>query len=393
MKLLENFFKEKEPLFHKGEKYEKWHPLFHALYSFFFNNHIKTNSNVHIRDSLDTKRYMTIVIMGLIPSLLFGIYNAGLQSRMAFGLDLDFMSVILSGASIVLPIVAVSYGVGLMIEFASSYIRGHDVNEGFLVTGLIFPLTLPPAIPLWQVAVGVAFGVIIGKEVFGGTGRNFLNPALTARCFIFFAYPAQMSGEVWTYMIDSKDKLIDGFSGATALAVASQTPKGASAQDSLMNAGFSFEDLFFGFVPGSIGETSTLAILVGAIWLLFTGVASWRTMLSALVGAIIAIMIFNIFGSNNTPMSQLPLHWHLVTGGFAFAIVFIATDPVSSPYIKTSMLIYGFLIGTLGMVIRVFNPAYVESWMLIILLMNVFAPLIDHIVMQIKKSKRIPNLV
>ena len=391
MSFIEKFFKDIEPKFDKGQQYGAYHEVFHALYSFFYNNHFHTKTSVHVRDSLDTKRYMGVVLIALMPALLFGIYNTGLQARMASGLSVDFISSVFSGATIVLPIIAVIYVVGLGIEFVSCAVRGHAVNEGFLITGMILPLTLPPTIPLWQVAIGTAFGVIVGKEVFGGTGKNFLNPALTARCFLFFAYPSNMSGEVWTYMLHGKDMLVDGFSGATALAQAFQTPMGEMATETLIGSGLTLDKLVFGFVPGSIGETSIIAIGLGALLLLLVGVGSWRTMSSAVVGAIVAILLFNTFSEQ--PMAQMPFYWHLAMGGFAFGIVFIATDPVTSPYMKTSQLIYGFLIGLMGMVIRVFNPAYPESWMLIILLMNVFAPFIDHWVMQLEKSKRIPNRV
>jgi Na+-transporting NADH:ubiquinone oxidoreductase subunit B len=393
MKFLENLFKKQEPLFEKGAKLGAFHELFHAGYSFFYNNHINTKTNVHIRDSLDTKRYMSIVIIALMPALFFGIYNAGLQSHLGANLEINFLDVMFTGASMVLPIVAVSYIAGLSMEFLFASIRGHAVNEGYLVTGLIYPLILPITIPLWQVAAGAIFGVVVAKEVFGGTGRNFLNPALTARAFVFFSYPVNMSGDIWSSLLVAKDQVVDGFSGATALSIAYQTPAGSSASEALTNYGFTLDKLFFGFVPGSIGETSVVAILIGAFILIITGIGSWRTMLSGIVGLISASFIFNFFGSDATPLSQMSWMWHLCMGGFLFSIIFIATDPVSSPYLKTSLFIYGFLIGFVGLLIRVFNPAYIESWMLIILLMNVFAPLIDHIVLQIKKRERIPNLV
>lgn len=391
---LEQWFKDNEEKYSKSGPNGRWHETYHAIYTFFYNNHIKTNTNVHIRDGVDTKRYMVLVIIALIPALLFGIFNAGYQARLAVGLDVDdYMAVILAGASLVLPLVAVSYGVGLAIEFMFASIRGHAINEGFLVSGLLYPLILPVTIPLWQAGLGIAFGVIVGKEVFGGTGRNFLNPALTARCFVFFTYPSQMSGEIWTGVLNAKDQIVDGFSTATPLAIVAFSEKGIDGTKALEEAGFGLSNLIIGLVPGSVGETSIIAILLGAGILLFTGVGSWRTMLSALIGALFVGYLFNAFGDPESAFLSLPPLWHLSMGSFAFAVVFMATDPVSSPTNNGAKLIYGFLIGCMGMIIRVMNPAYPEGWMLAILLMNVFAPLIDHLVLEYKKSKRIPNLV
>lgn len=394
MKSLRAFFDKVETHFHKGAKFEKFYPLYEAIESFLFSTRLVTKSRVHVRDFLGTKRFMSMVLIALTPCALFGIYNTGLQSHLASGLSTDFISVFLTGSKIVLPIVIVSYAVGLFWEFLFCVIRGHEVNEGFLVTGLLYPLILPPTIPLWQVAVGISFGVIVGKEVFGGTGRNFLNPALTARAFLFFTYPATMSGEVWTAIVTTKDKIVDGFSGATALSVAAATTSPQNAQLALENAGYTLNNLFLGFVPGSIGETSVLLALFGAAFLILTGVGSWRTMLGGFLGASSMVLIFNYFaGPDTLPFFDLDLLWQLSMGGFAFGIVFMATDPVSSPAIETSRFIYGFLIGVLGVIIRVVNPAYPEGWMLAILLMNVFAPLIDHVVLEKRKKKRIPNVI
>jgi Na+-transporting NADH:ubiquinone oxidoreductase subunit B len=273
-------------------------------------------------------------------------------------------------------------------------VRGHEVNEGFLVTGLLYPLILPPDIPLWMAAVGIIFGVVIGKEVFGGTGRNFLNPALTARAFVFFTYPAYISGEVWTAITVTKDKLVDGFSGATALAVAAATTGTENVHDALIDAGFTFNNLFFGLVPGSVGETSALMAIIGAVLLLVTGVGSWRTMVGGVVGVFIMSGILMALSTENTlPMFMLSPVWHLVMGGFAFGIVFMATDPVSSPALEESKWVYGILIGVLAVIIRTVNPAYPEGMMLAILLMNVFAPLIDHVFVQKRVKKRIPNVI
>ncbi len=393
MKFLQEFVDKLEPSFEKGGKYEKFYPAFEALQSFLFSTKAVTTSGAHVRDSLDTKRYMSIVILALKPALLFGIYNAGYQAHKAAGLSLDFFPVIMTGLKYVIPLVIVSYAVGGICELLFSVIRGHEINEGFLVTGLLYPLIVPPTLPLWQAAVGIIFGVVIGKEVFGGTGRNFLNPALTARAFLFFAYPAQISGDsVWTAV--SKEAAIDGFSGATALAVAAATPMGMPVVESLHNAGFTLTQLFLGFIPGSIGETSVVCALFGALVLILTGVGSWRTMLSCVIGLIFMSTIFNmVAGPATLSFFQLPTIYHLCMGGFAFGAVFMATDPVSSPTLEQSKWIYGFLIGVLTVIIRVINPAYPEGVMLAVLLMNVFAPLIDHVFTQKSIKKRIPNVI
>ncbi|RAP33557.1 NADH:ubiquinone reductase (Na(+)-transporting) subunit B [Candidatus Marinamargulisbacteria bacterium SCGC AG-410-N11] len=392
MKFLYNFLKKQEPLFHKGGKLEKLYPLFEAGQTFCFNAELRTKKGSNVRDSLDTKRYMILVVLALLPCTLFGIYNAGLQAHIAAGLSQDIFSVLLTGALKVVPIILVSYTVGGLCEVLFCIIRKHEVNEGFLVTGLLFPLTLPSTIPLWQVAVGIAFGVIVGKEVFGGSGRNFLNPALTARAFVFFTYPAYISGEVWTSLI--KDKLIDGYSGATALAVAASGETSGKLTDTLIESGFTLKNLIIGTVPGSIGETSAIMVMIGAVILIATKVGSWRTMLGGILGAITMTLILNLFaGDSSLPFFSLTPIWQLSMGSCLFAIVFMATDPVSSPGIEVSKFIYGFLIGILGIIIRTANPAYPEGWMLAILLMNVFAPLIDHVVMQIRIKKRIPNAI
>lgn len=394
MKFLSDFLEKKEEKFKKGGPLERWYSLFEAGSSFLFSTKSVTKGRVHVRDSLDTKRYMAIVLLALKPCLAFGIYNAGFQSHLAAGLSTAFLPVVLTGLKLVLPLIIVSYVVGLFWEVLFSIVRGHEINEGFLVTGLLYPLIIPVTIPLWQAAVGITFGVIIGKEVFGGTGRNFLNPALTARAFLFFTYPAYMSGEVWTAMIGAKGYVVDGFSGATALAIAAATQVPESAQAALIDAGFSLKSLFIGFIPGSIGETSTVAILIGAAVLLITGIGSWRTMLGCVLGAIGMSGIFIFFaGPASLPFFTLSPVWHLLMGGFAFGAVFMATDPVSSPGLDSSKWVYGILIGALTIIIRVANPAYPEGVMLAILLMNVFAPLIDHMMIQRRLKKRIPNVI
>ena len=392
MKFLEKLVDRVEPEFEKGGRFQRFYPLFEAVQSFLFSTKLVTTSSVHVRDSVDTKRFMTMVLIALTPCALFGIYNTGLQAHLAAGIDTHFFSVFFSGLKFVLPLVIVSYAVGLFWEFLFCIVRGHEINEGFLVTGLLYPLILPPTIPLWQAAVGITFGVIVGKEVFGGSGRNFLNPALTARAFVFFTYPASISGEVWTGLLVAKDKLVDGFSGATALAVAAASNTDVYA--SLSESGYTLRDLFLGFVPGSIGETSVVMAILGAVILIVTGVGSWRTMLGCVLGALAMTLVFNFFaGGDSLPFFSLSPLWQFSMGGFAFGIVFMATDPVSSPTLESSRFVYGLCIGVLGMIIRVINPAYPEGWMLAILLMNVFAPLIDYVVVEKRKKKRIPNAI
>ena len=394
MKLLLNLLEKQEKLFSKGSKLERFYPLHEALESFLFSTKLVTKTKTHIRDFIDTKRYMIIVVLALIPCTLFGIFNAGYQSHLAAGWSLDFLSVFMTGLKYVLPIILVSYTVGGLWEVLFAIVRKHEINEGFLVTGLLFPLTCPPNLPLWQVALGITFGVVIGKEVFGGTGKNFLNPALTARVFVFFTYPVQISGEVWTALPVSKNELVEGYSGATALAVASQAGKGDVALPQLIDSGFTLKNLFYGLIPGSIGETSVLCILIGAALLILTKIGSWRIMTGSLIGAILTIFAFNFFSDQNSnAFLHVPILWQLFMGSFAFATVFMATDPVSAPDLNESKWVYGFLIGVMGMIIRVINPAYPEGWMLAILLMNVFAPLIDHLFVESKLKKRIANVI
>lgn len=394
MKFLTKFLDSQEKLFKKGGKLEKLYPLFEAGDSFLFSTKETTKSKVHVRDSLDTKRYMSIVLAALGPCILFGIYNSGLQAHQAAGLSLELLPVVMTGLKLVLPLIIVSYAVGGIIELLFAIFRGHEINEGFLVTGILYPLTLPATLPLWQAGVGIAFGVIIGKEVFGGSGRNFLNPALTARAFVFFTYPAYISGEVWTKVLVAKDQIVDGWSGATALGVAALTPTGENAADRLIEAGYSLQDAFLGFIPGSIGETSVICALFGAVVLILTKVGSWRTMLGCVIGAASMTIILNLVaGPEGGAFLGLSPLWQLSLGSFAFGSVFMATDPVSSPALEISRFIYGLLIGMMGIIIRVINPAYPEGWMLAILLMNVFAPLIDHVVMEIKTKKRISHVI
>ncbi len=367
-----NLDKIKKP-FEKGGKLEKFYPAFDAFETFLFVPNHTTKSGAHIRDAVDLKRTMVTVIIALIPALIYGIYNTGYQYFIQSGLDFTFLDAFLHGSYKILPMIAVSYAVGLAIEFGFAVYRGHQVNEGYLVTGLLIPMIMPVDMPLWMLAISVIFAVLIGKEAFGGTGMNILNPALTARAFAFFAYPTYMSGDkVWV----SEASNIDGISGETIL--------GALAGG--QNIDYSSVQMFWGSIPGSIAETSTLFVLIGGVMLLYTGVASWRIMLGSLVGATLVGFLFNLWGANE--LMSFEWYNHLIVGGFAFGIVFMATDPVSAAQTQRGKWIYGLLIGALCILIRVFNPAYPEGVMLAILLMNVFAPTIDHYVIQSNINKR-----
>ncbi len=363
----------KEP-FNKGGKLEKYAPAFNALDTFLFVPNHTTKHGAHIRDAIDLKRTMITVIFALVPALLFGIYNAGYQHFIQIeGSDMTFMNLFTHGLWKVIPMIAVSYGVGLGIEFAFAIWRGHEVNEGYLVSGLLIPMVMPIDLPLWMLAVSVAFAVVIGKETFGGTGMNIFNPALLARAFAFFAYPTFMSGDkIWV----SDASTVDGISGETIL--------GALAQGKEIT--YSAMDMFLGFIPGSIAETSTLAILIGAVILIATGIGSWKIMVSGVVGAILTAMMFNSVGL--TALMNFSWCNHLIVGGFAFGIVFMATDPVSAAQTDKGKIIYGFLIGFFSILIRVFNPAYPEGVMLAILLMNTLTPTIDYFVVNANISKR-----
>lgn len=376
MKSLRNFLDRIKPQFEKGGKFEKLQSTFDAFETFLFVPNKVTQSGSHIRDAIDMKRTMSVVIIALMPALLFGMYNVGYQHYLSHGETMGFWQTFWYGFLKVFPIIVVSYVVGLGIEFAFAQYRGHEVNEGYLVTGMLIPLVMPPDIPLWMVAVSVAFAVIFGKEVFGGTGMNVLNPALTARAFLFFAYPQDMSGDkVW---IAEK---ADAYSGATPLGYA-LTGEFDKIQSPM--------DMFLGFIPGSIGETSTLAILIGAAILLFTGIGSWRIMLATVIGTLGLAYFLNLISFND--YSALPGYYHLIMGGFAFGTVFMATDPVSAAQTNKGKWIYGILLGMMIVLIRVFNPAYPEGVMLAILLMNVFAPLIDYYVYEANMKKRLKRV-
>ncbi|MCF4102384.1 NADH:ubiquinone reductase (Na(+)-transporting) subunit B [Gillisia sp. M10.2A] len=369
----------KEP-FNKGNKLEKYAPAINALDTFLYTPNHTTQKGAHVRDAVDLKRTMITVVLALVPALIFGMWNGGYQYLSQIQTEVTFWEAFGHGALKILPMIAVSYGVGLGIEFAFAIFRGHEVNEGYLVTGLLIPMIMPIDIPLWMVALSVVFAVVIGKEAFGGTGMNILNPALTARAFAFFAYPTYMSGnQVWV----SEASKVDGVSGETILgSLAAGNPVDYSAMD-----------MFSGIIPGSFAETSTICILAGALLLVLTKVGSWRIILSAFIGASIMALIFNALpsmGIEGNELTNFPWYQHLIIGGLSFGIVFMATDPVSAAQTMKGKWIYGFLIGFFAVMIRVFNPAYPEGIMLAILLMNVFAPVIDHYVIDgnIKRRKK-----
>jgi Na+-transporting NADH:ubiquinone oxidoreductase subunit B len=390
MKFLLNQLHKSKHLFEKGGKLERLYPLYEAQETFLFTPPDTTKQAPHVRDGLDLKRTMITVILALIPATLFGIYNAGHQYNTVNQVaDATFLMHMIQGLIIVMPIILVSYIVGGVLEVAFCIIRRHEINEGFLVTGLLFPLTLPPTIPLWQVAVGIAFGVVIGKEIFGGTGFNVLNPALTGRAFLFFAYPAQISGdEVWTVVAD-KTNVIEGFSGATPLAIAAAAPQGVDIVETLKNAGFDWWHMFIGLEGGSIAETAVIPSLIGAAILIGMGIGSWRIMAGGVIGLVAAASLLNLLpGDEYKAFTQLPFYYHMVMGSFVFGIVFMATDPVSAAATNQGKWIYGIMIGVLTIIIRVANPAFPEGVMLAILFMNVMAPLVDHYVVQFHVNKR-----
>jgi Na+-transporting NADH:ubiquinone oxidoreductase subunit B len=389
MKALRNYLNRIKPEFEKGGKYQKLKSTFDAFESFLFVPNKVTRSGAHIRDAMDMKRTMTVVVIAMLPALLFGMWNTGYQHFVSIGVAAGFWEIVWFGFIKVFPIIVVSYVTGLGIEFAVAQIRGHEVNEGFLVSGMLIPLVMPVDVPLWTVAIATAFAVIIGKEVFGGTGMNIMNPALTARAFLFFAYPSKMSGDlVWTAGLQGGKGVLDGYSGATILGQ-------AAAQNTVFTNGlpghaYSTWDMFLGTIPGSIGETSTLAILIGAIILIYTGVGSWKIIASVVAGGAFMGILLNLFAVNN--FMTLPFWEHLIIGGFAFGAVFMATDPVTAAQTEKGKWIYGFLIGFLAIMIRVLNPAYPEGVMLAILLMNVFAPLIDYYVVESNIKRRLKRV-
>ena len=380
---LRNLVDKIKPTFEKGGKLGFLHSTFDAFETFLFVPNTVTKKGAHVRDCVDLKRVMIMVVLALVPAMLFGIWNTGYQHSLAFGLDWGFWNTVLYGLAKVLPLYIVAYLVGLGIEFVSAQIQGHEVNEGYLVSGMLIPLIVPVDVPLWMLAIAVAFAVIIGKEVFGGTGMNIWNPALLTRAFLFFSYPSMMSGDtVWTggvtrfinegVAFQSGNGLVDGFSGATPLANAT-----------LENLSPKFMDMVIGTIPGSVGETSVIAILLGAILLIWTGVASWKIMVSSVLGGLAIGYLGFAVGA-----TDLPGYYQLVMGGFLFGTVFMATDPVTSAQTECGKWIYGFLVGALAVTVRIWNPGYPEGMMLAILLMNTFAPLIDHYVIEGQIKRR-----
>lgn len=401
MRALRNFLDRIGPSFGPGQRFAKFHALYEATDTFLYTPNYTTSGGPHVRDAMDQKRMMMMVVVALVPCIMMAMFNTGYQAFLwveqggqllntwqadvyrALALPVSTSSWIgctVYGALHFLPILVLTFAVGGSIESLFAMIRGHEINEGFLVTGMLIPLIMPATIPLWQVALGTAFGVIIGKEIFGGTGMNFLNPALVTRAFLFFAYPAQISGNVWVAATPA-----DGRSGATWL---SSYAEGAGHLP-----GLTFTDAFVGLIPGSMGETSVLAVLFGAAVLLVTRIGAWQTMLGVLVGTALTAIGLTAIGSTTNPMLNLPWYWHFVLGGWAFGTVFMATDPVSSAFTSTGKLVYGFLIGFLCVLIRCVNPAYPEGMMLAILFMNMFAPLIDHAVVRANIKRRAARYV
>jgi Na+-transporting NADH:ubiquinone oxidoreductase subunit B len=391
VRLLEDILDRIRPSFINGGKLAFFYPLFEAMETFALTPSTVTTGKTHIRDYLDTKRLMFTVIISLLPCLFFALYNTGFQRLHALGMDASLPIALGYGLLAFLPLFIVTVVVGLSWELLFCMIRKEDVNEGFFVTMFLFPLTLPPTLPLWQAAVAISFGVVIGKEVFGGTGMNIFNPALVARAFLFFSYPGDISGEdIWRFLDISRDRVIDGLTGATPLGVAAAVERGKSVVEALNVEGYSFEALFFGTVPGSMGETSALACLIGAVILIYTKIGSWRTMAGCVTGAFLVGILLNILGGEGSnPMFFIPPHYHLVLGGFAFGTVFMATDPVSSAATSTGKWIYGLFIGAFAITFRVINPAYPEGMMLAILLMNAFAPLIDNFIEESNIKRRL----
>lgn len=382
MKFLQNIIHSIKPHFEKGGRFEKLYPAFEALETFLFVPGETTAHGVHIRDAMDLKRTMMTVIIALVPTMLFGMWNVGYQHYLAYGMEATLMENFMFGFWKVLPIIVVSYAAGLGVEFIFSVLRGHPVSEGYLVTGLLIPLTLPVTCPLWMVALAAIFCTLLGKEIFGGTGMNFMNPALLARAFLFFAFPAYMSGDIWTDLSpEAGHAIVDGFSGATNLVT--------------FDVNFhnlpSAADMFWGFEQGSIGETSAAACLIGALILIITGVGSWQIIVASVLGVLGMGLVLQGLAPADMPNHAMhtPAYYHLLMGGFAFGAVFMATDPVSAAQTERGKWIYGLLIGAFTVILRVYNPAYPEAVMLSILLMNVFAPLIDHMVVEQHIKKRL----
>ncbi|MCB9677280.1 MAG: NADH:ubiquinone reductase (Na(+)-transporting) subunit B [Alphaproteobacteria bacterium] len=395
---MESQFDAQRHLFEKGGKLHWAWPLFEGQETFFLTPKHKTKHGAHVRDRMDMKRLMIFVLYALAPAIAIGWYNIGYQAFLAEGVAAPgLVDCILRGGLAMLPLIVTSYAAGGVAELLFCIVRKHEINEGFLVTAMLYPLTLPPSIPLWMAAIGIIFGVVIGKEVFGGVGMNILNPALTARAFVFFTYPAAISGAaVWDMGgkgFLSSGPVVDGYTGATPLLAASggALKDGTASIDAvaiLNSYGFAWSDMAFGFIPGSMGEVSAVAALLGAVFLVATGIASWRIMVGAAVGLVATAALFNGIGSDTVSMMSLPPHYHLVMGGFMFGAVFMATDPCSAAVTPIGRLIYGFFIGVMCALVRVVNPAYPEGMMLAILFMNVFAPLIDYFIVKQTTRRR-----
>jgi len=388
MKFLYELIQKFGPVFKKGGKLEKYYPIYEMGEGFLFVLPNRTKTGAHIRDAIDMKRFMITVYFALIPAFIFGIFNAGYQYYLSIGETAQISSIMLKGIIIVLPIYILVLFVGGVWEVLFAVVRKHEINEGFLITSFLIPLIVPPTIPFWQLAAATTFGIVIGKEIFGGVGMNIFNPALVARAFLFFAFPKAMSGNsVWTVF---GENTVDTYTAATPLAVISDTISGAGGViESLADKGYTLWNMFVGIIPGSIGETSTLMILLGLFILLLTKSASWRIVISVFVGGFAMSTLLNFVAPDPTHIFALPAHYHFVMGGFAFGAVFMATDPVSSPGTNAGKIVFGFLVGVLAILVRTMNPAYPEGMMLAILLMNTFAPLIDHFVVQNNKRRRL----
>lgn len=401
---LRAFLDKIEHNFEKGGKYEKWYALYEAADTIFYRPSSVTKTTAHVRDGVDLKRIMITVWLCAFPAMFFGMWNVGYQANLVFANNPELLAAqdgwrmaltamfagfdpnsiwdnMIQGATWFVPIYMVTFIVGGFWEVLFASIRGHEINEGFFVTSILFALIVPPSIPLWQVAMGISFGVVIAKEVFGGTGKNFLNPALAGRAFLFFAYPAQLSGDaVWTS--------VDGFAGATALSLGAE-----GGMESIIGSGITWMDAFIGTVQGSVGETSTLAIFIGGAVLLLMRIAAWRIVAGVMLGMIALSLLFNMIGSDTNPLFAMPWYWHMVVGGFAFGMIFMATDPVSASMTNTGKWIFGALIGVMVVLIRVVNPAFPEGMMLAILFANLCAPLIDHFVVQANIKRRLARNV
>jgi len=394
MKLIERFFNTTRKHFDAGGRFEKYYPVFESIESVFFGAPRVTQTAPNIRDSLDVKRYMALVIVALLPHYAFGVYNVGYQSHLASGLSTALLPVLFTGLKAVVPVVVVVYAVGFFWESLFAVVRKHEISEGLFVSCALFPLTLPPTIPLWQAAIGISFGIVIGKEIFGGTGRNFLNPALTGRAFLYFAYPVQNSGDaVWTLLTGSQTVPVDGFTGATPLSVAAVTERFGDIHQALADAGYTPLKLLLGTYPGSVGGTVTILSVVGALFLIILGIANYRIIVGCVLGMLSTALLVNLLASESSiPYMHLSPLYHLMVGGALFGFVYMATDPVSAAHMQGARWVFGFGCGALTVLIRVFNPAFPEGVGLAILFMNLFAPLLDRIEIKLRIKKRVPNV-